>query len=229
MTAAMDFRGPDGFHHHVGADFALGHCAFHTTPGSAEAPQPLFSEDRKFAVVMDGWLANPDELRAELESRKARVRGPSDAELVLQAYAEWGDDCANHLEGEYAVVIYDAYRRRAFCLRDHMGMRPLFYHWNGRRAGGGRFSADPERLSHGREPCERVLRAGSDSVDRRDAAAVDHGHDRRCDRAKDAAVLVSPARSVDPLPARGGLFRALSRNADGQCPAGIAVMRAYWV
>ncbi len=133
MTEVMRFRGSDGLFHHVNAGVALGHCALYTTPGAAEAPQPLFSADDLLAIVMDGWLANAEELQTALADRKARVRGLSDAELILHAYAEWGDDCASRLEGEYAIVIHDARRNRVFCLRDHLGMRPLHWHWDGRR------------------------------------------------------------------------------------------------
>ncbi|MFY7837215.1 MAG: asparagine synthetase B family protein [Novosphingobium sp.] len=133
MTAAMDFRGQDGIHHHLADGVALGHCAFHTTPGSSEATQPWFSADGMQGLVMDGWLANPDELRAELVARRARLRNHSDAELILHAYDQWGEDCVDHFEGEYGVVIWDGHRRKAMCLRDHLGMRPLHYHWDGQR------------------------------------------------------------------------------------------------
>ncbi|NLR69431.1 hypothetical protein HGI47_00895 [Novosphingobium sp. ERN07] len=133
MTVAMDFRAHDGIHHHVSDGVALGHCAFHTTPGSAEAPQPWLSADGMQGLVMDGWLANPDELRTELEARRARLRNHSDAELILHAYDQWGEDCIHHFEGEYGIVIWDGHRRKVMCVRDHLGMRPLHYHWDGLR------------------------------------------------------------------------------------------------
>lgn len=133
MTAAMDFRAQDGMRHAEGAGFALGHCAFHTTPGAADAPQPLFSADGLVAVVMDGWLANHEELLADLTARGARLRNHSDAELILHAYDRWGDACAAHMEGEYGLVIWDGRRQRVLCLRDHLGMRAMHYHWDGRR------------------------------------------------------------------------------------------------
>lgn len=133
MTAAMDFRAHDGIRHEIGKTFALGHCQFHTTAESFEAEQPLFSNDGDLAIVMDGWLANPDELRAELLSRNARLRNRSDAELILHAYEAWGDDCAAKIEGEFAFVIRDGRRNSVFCAKDHVSMRPLHYHWDGRR------------------------------------------------------------------------------------------------
>lgn len=133
MTAAMDFRAHDGTFHETGTSFALGHCTYHTTAESLEARQPLSSADGDLAIVMDGWLANPDELRAALLERKARLRNASDAELVLHAYDVWGEDCAPRIEGEFAFVIHDRRRRMAFCAKDHCSMRPLHYHWDGQR------------------------------------------------------------------------------------------------
>ncbi|MBA4353434.1 MAG: hypothetical protein C0409_01960, partial [Novosphingobium sp.] len=133
MTTAMGYRAIDGVRHHVGDTFALGHCAFHTTPGAAEAPQPVMTNDGQVGIVMDGWLANHEELLAELDGVGAGLRNHSEAELILKAYLRWGERCADHLEGEYSLVIWDGQRRRVLCLTDHLGMRALHYHWDGKR------------------------------------------------------------------------------------------------
>jgi asparagine synthase (glutamine-hydrolysing) len=133
MTAAMAYRGPDGIAHWTDGQAALGHCQMHTTAESLEEAQPLANEDQSLVLVMDGWLANPEELRSELLSRGARLRTRSDAELVLRAFEAWGEDCPTHIDGEYAFLIWDQRRREAFCARDHAGMKPLHYHWDGHR------------------------------------------------------------------------------------------------
>jgi asparagine synthase (glutamine-hydrolysing) len=51
----------------------------------------------------------------------------TDAELILNAYETWGDDCVNHLLGDFAFAIWDERRRRLFCARDHFGVKPFFY------------------------------------------------------------------------------------------------------
>jgi asparagine synthase (glutamine-hydrolysing) len=131
MTAAMDYRGPDGIAHWISGNVALGHCQMRTTAESLEEHQPLASDDGRRFLVMDGYVANYDELRAELLQRGARLRDRSDAELVLRAYETWGEDCPRHIDGEYAFVIWDAARRELFCAKDHQGLRPLYYHWDG--------------------------------------------------------------------------------------------------
>jgi asparagine synthase (glutamine-hydrolysing) len=132
MTAVMSYRGPDGINHWVRGPVALGQCMLRTTPESLEDTQPLCNEDESVVLVMDGWLSNWEELRAELRARGVRLRTRSDTELVLRAYECWERDCPHHLDGEFAFVIWDQRRREAFCARDHTGCKPFHYHWNGR-------------------------------------------------------------------------------------------------
>jgi len=133
MTRAIEYRGPDGIRQWSGEGAAIAHLMLHTTPESLEEAQPLASEDAGLVLAMDGWLANPQELRSELLARGARLRTRSDAELVLRAYEAWGDECPARIEGEYAFVVWDARRREVLCARDHAGLRPLHYHWDGKR------------------------------------------------------------------------------------------------
>jgi asparagine synthase (glutamine-hydrolysing) len=51
----------------------------------------------------------------------------SDAELILNAYKKWGDDCVKHLNGDFAFAIWDKRQQRFFCARDHFGVKPFFY------------------------------------------------------------------------------------------------------
>lgn len=131
MTTAMAYRGPDGISHWVKGPVALGQCMLRTTPESLEETQPLKNEDESLVLVMDGRVDNWEELRKELLGRGAALRNRSDAELVLRAYAIWGRECLQHIDGDFALVIWDARQRLAFCARDRMGNKPFYYHWNG--------------------------------------------------------------------------------------------------
>lgn len=106
--------------------FALGAVVLHTTTESAEAAQPLASADGNLVLAMDGYLTNWEELRRDLTERGAAIRNRSDAELVLHAYEQWGEDCASRLEGEFALVLADCRRQRFYVARDHQGLRPLY-------------------------------------------------------------------------------------------------------
>ncbi|OGA18528.1 MAG: hypothetical protein A3G25_21725 [Betaproteobacteria bacterium RIFCSPLOWO2_12_FULL_63_13] len=127
VTAAMASRGPDGRRHWSAGSVALGHGMLRATPESLEEHQPLMSRDGTLTLVWDGRLDNRDELRRGLIASGSEPRDNSDAELVLQSYAAWGEDCPARLLGDFAFAVWDATRNRLFCARDHMGARPFFY------------------------------------------------------------------------------------------------------
>ena len=128
MTDAMAGRAHDGTGRWIKGRFALGACMLHTTAESLEAGQPHTNEDESLALVMDGYLTNWEELRRDLTERGARLRNRSDAELVLRAYEQWGEDCAARIEGEFAFVIADTRAMRIYAARNPQGTKPLFYH-----------------------------------------------------------------------------------------------------
>jgi len=132
MTTAMSYRGPDDIRHWVRGPVALGHCMQHTTPESLEETLPLSNEDERLVLVMDGRVDNWEALRASLMARGAVLRTRADAELVLRAYEAWGRDCLTHIDGDFALVIWDGRRREAFCARGRFSHKPFHYRWNGK-------------------------------------------------------------------------------------------------
>jgi asparagine synthase (glutamine-hydrolysing) len=83
-------------------------------------------------LVVDGRIDNRDDLRPEL-ARLLRTDEPTDAELFLAAYQRWGDDCAEHIVGDFAFAVWDARKRRLFAARDAFAMRPFYYRIEPRR------------------------------------------------------------------------------------------------
>jgi asparagine synthase (glutamine-hydrolysing) len=132
MTGAMAYRGPDGINHWVKGSVALGHCMLRTTPESIEEHQPLTNEDESLVLVMDGRVDNWEELRKDFRTRGVTLRSHADAELVLRAYELWGRDSLDHIDGDFAILIWDAHRQEAFAARDRMGSKPLNYQWYGK-------------------------------------------------------------------------------------------------
>lgn len=128
MTASLRHRGPDGIRHWRLGGVALGHCMLRTTPESLDEAQPWANEDESLVLVMDGRVDNWEELRRELLGKGALLRTRADAELVLRAYDVWGAGFLSHIDGDFALVIWDARRRQAFCARDRLGNKPFFYH-----------------------------------------------------------------------------------------------------
>jgi asparagine synthase (glutamine-hydrolysing) len=78
-------------------------------------------------VVADATLYYVDDLVRACAAKgitPARRDAPG---LVIAAYAAFGDECANHLEGDFAFILWDAARGRLFASRDFAGKRTLFY------------------------------------------------------------------------------------------------------
>lgn len=74
-------------------------------------------------IVADARLDYRAALRAELELPAAS----RDIELIAHAYEKWGEECAAHLDGDFAFAIWDTSKHRLFCARDHFGVRPFYY------------------------------------------------------------------------------------------------------
>ncbi len=133
IMARQGYRGIDGTAHWRSGPVALGFCATHATVAEPAPAQPLASADGQLVLVFNGYLHHPEELRSALVARGVRLRTSGDAELVLHSFAQWGEECAARIEGEFAFVIWDARRRRAYCARDHAGLRTLFYWFDGKQ------------------------------------------------------------------------------------------------
>ncbi len=130
MTDAIAHRGPDGIHHWISGSVGLGHCMLQTTPESLHERQPLVNDTGEVVLTFDGRVDNREDLRAALESKGARLRDETDAELVLHAYEWWGEESPLHILGDFVFVIWDGRQRQIFCARDFSGMKPFFYYFD---------------------------------------------------------------------------------------------------
>ena len=88
---------------------------------------PLLAHDAELAVAADATLYYTRDLERALRTRGVQPKGTSSSELVLAAYRAWGIDCAAHLEGDFAFVVWDARTQTIFAARDFGAKRPLHY------------------------------------------------------------------------------------------------------
>ena len=89
--------------------------------------QPVFSEDRSIIVMMNGEIYNYRELRENLENRGHRFITKTDTEVVPHLYQIYGEDFVDHLNGMFAISLWDATRKRLILARDRFGEKPLYY------------------------------------------------------------------------------------------------------
>ncbi|MBW2255974.1 MAG: asparagine synthase (glutamine-hydrolyzing), partial [Deltaproteobacteria bacterium] len=95
--------------------------------------QPVTSEDGSIVAVQNGEIYNFRELRQDLISRGHVFRTRTDTEVIPHAYEEFGEDFPKHLDGMFAIALWDAKARRLVLARDHMGIKPLYLWQEGTR------------------------------------------------------------------------------------------------
>ncbi|PZG21182.1 N-acetylglutaminylglutamine amidotransferase [Micromonospora craterilacus] len=126
MTEAMRSRGPDGDGLWHEDWVALGHRRLTVIDLSAAGAQPMVRDDLGLALVFNGCVYNYPELRQRLRAAGHTFHSTSDTEVVLVAYAEWGESFVDHLVGMFAVAVVDRRRRRLLLARDRLGIKPLY-------------------------------------------------------------------------------------------------------
>lgn len=127
MNKATAHRGPDG--HGVFSDdgITLGHNRLSIIDLSPTAGQPMFNNKKNLAIVFNGEIYNFRELKSELAS-SYNFRTNSDTEVILAAYERWGNRCVRKLNGMFAFTIWNKEQKELFLARDHVGIKPLYYH-----------------------------------------------------------------------------------------------------
>lgn len=128
MNQTHVYRGPDAEGTWMSKHVALGHRRLIVIdPEGGIQPMIKHVGERKFVITYNGELYNMQELRLKLLSLGHQLTSRSDTELILAAYAEWGMDCAEHLNGIFAFAIWDEGEQQLFIARDRFGVKPLFY------------------------------------------------------------------------------------------------------
>lgn len=79
-----------------------------------------------YSIVLDGAIYNKKELQSALS-----VDSTNDEFLIIKAYSSWGLEAFNKINGIFSLVIYDSARNEVICARDKLGVKPLYYEWNG--------------------------------------------------------------------------------------------------
>jgi asparagine synthase (glutamine-hydrolysing) len=132
-TAALDsiaHRGPDASNLYLDGPVKAGFRRLAIIDLAEEANQPMFEGDTW--LVFNGEIYGFRDLRQELEKLGHRFRTHSDTEVVLRAYLEWNDAFVEHIDGMFAIVIWDSRTQKLKLWRDRPGIKPLYYFFDGR-------------------------------------------------------------------------------------------------
>lgn len=127
MMAQLRHRGPDGCGYMRDGRVALGQTRL-AIIDTAGGIQPMSNEDGTVWVTFNGEIFNYIELARALRRCGHTFRTMSDTEAIVHAWEEWGEDCFNRFNGQWAIAIWDRRLQRLILSRDRLGVRPLFYH-----------------------------------------------------------------------------------------------------
>ncbi len=125
MAGELRHRGPDGTGLYLDGRFGMVNTRLAIVDLTG-GDQPLSTEDGRYWVMQNGEIYNWVELRQELRALGHRFASTSDTEVIAHAYEEWGPGCLAHLNGDFAIAIWDRREKELFLARDRFGVRPLF-------------------------------------------------------------------------------------------------------
>jgi asparagine synthase (glutamine-hydrolysing) len=131
MTDVIQHRGPDDSGFFQDSGVFLGHRRLSIIDLSA-GHQPMANEDGTVNIVYNGEIFNHSDVRVDLERAGHVYTTHCDTETIIHAYEEYGPDCLARFRGMFAFALWDSSKRRLFCARDRLGIKPFYYYWDGR-------------------------------------------------------------------------------------------------
>ena len=142
MTTTLDHRGPDDDGYYLGGRVALGHRRLSIIDLDT-GKQPIHNEDESIYVVFNGEIYNFPEIKKELEKKGHRFYTNTDTEVLVHLYEEMGEGLLEKINGMFAFAIWEEKKRKLFLARDRIGIKPLYYAYNGRDIA---FASEPKAL-----------------------------------------------------------------------------------
>jgi asparagine synthase (glutamine-hydrolysing) len=124
----MNHRGPDdnGIFN-LSQDLLFGHKRLSIQDLSMAGHQPMQTSCQRYTIVFNGEIYNFKELKNDLRSKGYFFNSDSDTEVILYMFKEYGVDCINLLNGDFAFAVYDKIEKELYIVRDRYGIKPLYY------------------------------------------------------------------------------------------------------
>jgi asparagine synthase (glutamine-hydrolysing) len=133
MTRTLAHRGPDAEGFYVNANIGLGHRRLSIVDLSPTGAQPMSSDDGRCWISYNGEFYNHQEFRPRLQARGAHFRGTSDTETLLRLMEQEGPESLPDAAGIFAFAFWDGRTQALTLARDHLGVKQVYYHDDGRR------------------------------------------------------------------------------------------------
>ncbi|MCH7549744.1 MAG: asparagine synthase (glutamine-hydrolyzing), partial [Candidatus Krumholzibacteriota bacterium] len=129
----LQHRGPDDHGIWVnGSGVGLGFRRLSILDLSDHGHQPMVSTNSRYTMVFNGEVYNFAEIRRTLAAKGHSFVGSGDSEVILAAFQEWGEDAVHRFIGMFAIALWDEQERTLILIRDRLGIKPLYYGWDGK-------------------------------------------------------------------------------------------------
>ena len=126
----MIHRGPDDTGHYISGSCGIGMRRL-SIIDLAGGHQPISNKENTVHVVLNGEIYNYQELRKSLVSKGYQFKTDSDVEVLVHLYEEYGREAIHKLNGMFAFALYDELKGEIWIARDRLGIKPLFYCFEG--------------------------------------------------------------------------------------------------
>lgn len=133
LIKRINNRGPDSNGKWVDKNLGvyIGHTRLSILDISAKGNQPMISKSKRFIISFNGEIYNHKEIRKKIEERNQNIKwiGSSDTETICAAIENWGvDQFINHLNGMFAICVWDTKEKNLYLIRDRLGEKPIYYY-----------------------------------------------------------------------------------------------------
>lgn len=130
MARRIMHRGPDdvGYYNAIGVN--LGFRRLSIIDLSEKGHQPMTSRDGRYTIIFNGEIYNYKKIRNELLDKGFIFHSNSDSEVILNGFAEWGEDIVEKLNGMFSFAIWDEFKKTLFAARDRTGIKPFYYYYD---------------------------------------------------------------------------------------------------
>lgn len=129
MTSCLAHRGPDASGVFYSENAGLGHRRLSIIDLDERSHQPMTSASGRYLISYNGEVYNFKEISKDL---KMKCKTTSDTEVVLEAFESYRESLGSQLNGMFAMAIYDLEEQSMFLFRDRLGVKPLFYYYDGK-------------------------------------------------------------------------------------------------
>lgn len=133
MCSSFVYRGPDDEGTFASPPVGLGHRRLSIIDLSPAGHQPMSNEDGSLRIVFNGEIYDFEVLRNRLLRSGHTLKSRTDTEAILHLYEDEGTESLRFLNGMFAFGLWDAPRKRLWLARDRLGIKPLYYSWDGNR------------------------------------------------------------------------------------------------